>query len=354
MRNLKKIVSSAIVLVMVFSLLCINAYAYDANDLTNSAYAHYASSTIGGAANHASDNDYTLFVADPASGGWWHSNAGQSQWIAIDFGATNSKKISKLNLLSGAPGYGGNLKDFKLQASNDSTNGENGTWVDIYSKTNNTDQVNTWQTFEFNAPSTAYRFYRIYVTATWNYNYVIITEWEMMESQIQTPNAPTNLTAVGSNSKVDLSWTASTGATSYNIKRSLSASGQFTTIGTSTTTNYTDTTVTNDTTYYYVVTAVNSGGESPNSNVISVTPTNKGNRAILVITMTNGIVKEYDMSAAEIDAFLNWYDNKENGVAGTKSYFPIKKNYNVKPFLNRIDYIIFSKIQDFEIKDYNA
>ncbi len=42
--------------------------------------------------------------------------------------------------------------------------------------------------------------------------------------------APTNLTATEGDSKVTLSWTAVVGATSYNVKRSTTAGGTYTTI----------------------------------------------------------------------------------------------------------------------------
>ena len=87
------------------------------------------------------------------------------------------------------------------------------------------------------------------------------------------PAAPTNLTATAGNGQVSLSWTASKGASSYHVKRGTANGGPYSTIASPTATNYTDSTVTNGTTYYYVVTAVNAGGESGNSNQVSATPT---------------------------------------------------------------------------------
>ena len=69
-----------------------------------------------------------------------------------------------------------------------------------------------------------------------------------------------------------LSWSASTGATSYNVKRSTTSGGPYTTIASPTTTSYTDTGLTNGTTYYYVVSAVNAAGESANSAQVSAAP----------------------------------------------------------------------------------
>src|SRR5439155_16458302 len=76
------------------------------------------------------------------------------------------------------------------------------------------------------------------------------------------PAAPTNLVATAGNGQVGLSWSASSGATSYNVKRSTTSGGPYTTIASPTTTGYTDTGVTNGTTYYYVASAVNTAGES--------------------------------------------------------------------------------------------
>jgi len=87
------------------------------------------------------------------------------------------------------------------------------------------------------------------------------------------PAAPTNLGATPGNATVSLSWTASSGASSYNVLRSTTNGGPYGTIATGvTTTSYADTGLTNGTTYYYVVQAVNSVGSSPSSNQASATP----------------------------------------------------------------------------------
>src|SRR6266849_5858489 len=88
------------------------------------------------------------------------------------------------------------------------------------------------------------------------------------------PAAPSGLSATAGNAQVSLSWNSSTGATSYNVLRSTTNGGPYTTIVTGlTTTSYRDNGLTNGTTYYYVVQAVNSAGTSPNSNQVSATPT---------------------------------------------------------------------------------
>jgi hypothetical protein len=81
---------------------------------------------------------------------------------------------------------------------------------------------------------------------------------------------PTGLTATTNFNLVKLTWSASAGAASYNVKRSTST-GTETTIANVTATTYSDTTVLNGSTYYYVVSAVNAGGESANSLEISTT-----------------------------------------------------------------------------------
>ncbi len=90
----------------------------------------------------------------------------------------------------------------------------------------------------------------------------------------QPPAAPTGLQATGGNAQVLLTWTASATATSYNVKRGTTTGGPYTTISSPATTTFTDTGLTNGTTYFYVVSALNSIGESPNSAQASATPAN--------------------------------------------------------------------------------
>ncbi|MEI6205721.1 MAG: fibronectin type III domain-containing protein [Desulfuromonadales bacterium] len=86
---------------------------------------------------------------------------------------------------------------------------------------------------------------------------------------------PANLTATSGDSQVSLSWTAVSGATSYNVYYGTTA-GVTTTTGTklaNTATPQVITGLTNGTVYYFAVTSVNSAGESVITNVVSATPT---------------------------------------------------------------------------------
>ena len=87
------------------------------------------------------------------------------------------------------------------------------------------------------------------------------------------PSAPTGLTAVGAVGQVNLSWSAANLATSYNVKRSTTSGGPYSTIANVAGTTHTDTNVIGGTTYFYVVSAVNAAGESQNSNEASAIPT---------------------------------------------------------------------------------
>ena len=88
----------------------------------------------------------------------------------------------------------------------------------------------------------------------------------------QAPPAPTGLTAQPRDSSAILSWTASTGATYYNVKRSLATGGSYLLVTSVTGTTFTDNGLTNGTAYYYVVSASNTSGESANSTEVNTTP----------------------------------------------------------------------------------
>src|SRR5437879_11870295 len=80
--------------------------------------------------------------------------------------------------------------------------------------------------------------------------------------------APTRLTtSTASTSQINLSWTASSGATSYNVLRSTTSGGPYTSIASGViTTSYTNTGLSAGTTYYYVVQAAHSTGTSGTSS----------------------------------------------------------------------------------------
>ncbi|MDF2669147.1 MAG: hypothetical protein K0R67_1453, partial [Paenibacillus sp.] len=136
----------------------------------------------------------------------------------------------------------------------------------------------SYTTIASNSPSTLYT--DSTVTAGSTYYYIIVavngdgSSPDSTEVSITAPaSAPAGLSATGSSGSVAVSWTASTGATSYSVKRSTANGGPYSTIASSVTAvTYTDTPLTNGITYYYVVSAVTGSSESADSSQVSATP----------------------------------------------------------------------------------
>jgi len=97
---------------------------------------------------------------------------------------------------------------------------------------------------------------------------------EAISAVTAPPAAPTGLNATAGTNHVFLSWTAATGIpASYNVKRASSAGGPYTTIDTVSVPTVTyDEAIIGGQTYYYVVSAVNNMGESPDSSYDAVSP----------------------------------------------------------------------------------
>jgi hypothetical protein len=96
------------------------------------------------------------------------------------------------------------------------------------------------------------------------------------------PAAPTGLTATSGDAQVGLSWNTSSGATSYHVKCSMTSGGGYTTIATNTGLAFTNTGLVNGTTRFYVVSALDTFGESTNSAEVSARPTSSSPVAINV------------------------------------------------------------------------
>lgn len=83
------------------------------------------------------------------------------------------------------------------------------------------------------------------------------------------PSTPTGVKATAGSSSISVTWNSVSGATSYNIYRSTSASGSYSYQTSVYSTSYTDYNVNAGTTYYYKVSAENSAGESSMSSYAS-------------------------------------------------------------------------------------
>ena len=84
------------------------------------------------------------------------------------------------------------------------------------------------------------------------------------------PLAPLGVAATGGTNQIVLTWNTDTGATNYTVYRSTTSGSGYTSIGTTATISYTDTTgLIGGRIYYYVLTASNAYGTSGNSSQVS-------------------------------------------------------------------------------------
>jgi len=92
------------------------------------------------------------------------------------------------------------------------------------------------------------------------------------------PSVPAGLNATASVGKVWLRWTPVATANGYNVLRSTTSGGPYTTIATYKGTHplYEDASVSNGTRYYYIVSAINQAGTSGNSLEVNATPVATG------------------------------------------------------------------------------
>ncbi|HPG40290.1 MAG TPA: FlgD immunoglobulin-like domain containing protein [bacterium] len=121
----------------------------------------------------AFDNDYSTLS------NLWESNGTVPQYIGYDFGAGNEKTIARYRLHT-ANDIGWIPNDWQFQGSNNGSS-----WSDVHTVTGAGLSLNSWSSYYTFSNSTAYRYYRIYVTAVQfdagSDDYVDIKEIEMME-----------------------------------------------------------------------------------------------------------------------------------------------------------------------------
>ena len=126
-----------------------------------------------------------------------------------------------------------------------------------------------------------------------------------------TPKPAAPVVSIGhsaASGKPQLTWSAVTGAASYNVYRATAENGSYSLLGSVTVTNYTNTGAKEGVTYYYKVTAVNDSGEGEYSNIVS-------GQAKSVTPKPSAPVVKIGNSATSGKPMLTW-----NAVSGATSY----------------------------------
>lgn len=122
-----------------------------------------------------------------------------------------------------------------------------------------------------------------------------------------SPLAPSPTAVTNGNNRIDVSWSAVSGATSYRVLRSTISGGPYTQVGTPTASPFVDATVSAFTTYYYVVRAIGAC-ESGNSAETSAT-------ALGVLSAPTGLTAVLHSTTT---VALNW--NAVSNAVGYRVY----------------------------------
>jgi fibronectin type 3 domain-containing protein len=111
-----------------------------------------------------------------------------------------------------------------------------------------------------------------YVVAAQNPGGESVSSTPVTALPIAPPPTPAGVQALAGSDCVTLGWSASPRATSYSIRRGTTPGGPYAPIASPAAPSYVDTDAPNGGMYYYVVTALNAGGESAPSEEVSGSP----------------------------------------------------------------------------------
>ncbi|MCX5847337.1 MAG: hypothetical protein NTW12_13425 [Deltaproteobacteria bacterium] len=191
------------------------------------------------------------------------------------------------------------------------------------------------------------------------------------------PDAPTGVSAVASNAQVILSWTAVTGATSYNIYWSASSGvtkANGTKISNIAKSPYKHTKLANGSAYYYIVTANSGSEESAPSVEVSVKPTvvvkisfyNSGDVLTAYATYdydaAGHVVKTTSYAAGLMAGYITMEYNVDGKVTKSSSYGPTNElmqyttiEYNADGKVTKISiYDLEGDLMMYTTKEYNT
>jgi fibronectin type 3 domain-containing protein len=184
----------------------------------------------------------------------WTTGVAQTngEWFQVDMGGGTPPTFTNIVLDAGSS-TGDYPRGYQVNVSNDGTN-----WGSPVATGAGSSAVTS---INFSARTARYvRITQTGVNSLW---------WSIHELNIYgagPPPPPAGLSERVEAGQISVSWSAAAGAASYNVKRSTSYGGPYTVLASNLVgLTYVDSTAVNGTVYFYVVSANNAYGESPNS-----------------------------------------------------------------------------------------
>ncbi len=203
------------------------------------------------------DNDLDTFFDAPV---------GSGAWAGLDFGAGSSHSIEQIKYCPRSSHFAYRMVGGVFQGANQPDFSDAVVLASVGSE-----PPGGVLTLVASASTNAFRYVR-YLSPDDGWGNVAEVQFLHYEPQVAPPEIPTGLSALPNGDQVELSWSASSAAVSYNVKRATVSGGPYTTIASLSATAFSDTNALGGATAFYVVSAVNAGGESGNSTEVFVCP----------------------------------------------------------------------------------
>jgi hypothetical protein len=273
------------------------------------------------------DNNLNTFFDAP--------DPGNGDWAGLDFGAGVSNVITKINYCPRA-GFEGRMVNGIFQGANQANFSDA---VTLFSVTTQPAAGVFTPATVTNTPG--FRYVR-YLSPNGGYGNVAELQFYGNLAGIPVPRPPAPslaVTAVSSN-QINLAWNIVTNAASYNVKRSTTNGGPYVTIATGwTMTNYTDDGLVNGANYYYVVSALNTAGESANSAQVSATPMNLPPPRLVGVSMAGGGLRFGCTNGLAGSAYTIWSTTNlatplANWLQAGSGYFDGHGNFGITNAIN--------------------
>jgi hypothetical protein len=228
--------------------------------------------SMGGTASANSASDQASLAFDGMQDTKWSTATTGPAWLEYALPSGTKKAVCRYELTSATDLPQRDPQDWDLEGSDDGT-----VWTTLDSRKNQVFEARTQTKIYPVNNGTEYPFYRLNIKTARGGSAAGVQLADMKFLTVDAsvaPAAPKIFFARNDNGKIWLSWTQPDHAATYTLKRANAASSQYTVIAKDLIdpADFCDTTGVKGNAYNYVVSAVNSAGESSNSDSVRIAP----------------------------------------------------------------------------------